>query len=205
MEDADEIMARSALGEDTETKREELHERISNTMQQAFELRWQWEINHTNACKEVPSTVAPLNGQGSSPFTTVLHFYEMDRAIEITFFNTIHLLLGTILDSMNSVETSFLSPLGLQTSFGPFPNPLLLPGQGSREDHALEICRIVDFMSHCKHDSLGIFMLLFPLYVARTCLTQRPDVCTWIGHTMKQLVREKGFDIGEHLSEDTGN
>jgi hypothetical protein len=206
MEDADAIMARSALGEDVESMKEELHERISGVMQQASELRWRWEGDHANACKEVLSaeyTSRSSSDQGPSPFPTVLHFYEMDRAIEIVFFNTVHLLLDTLLDPMAPGVTSFMSHLGLQTYFGPFLNPLLLPGQGSREDHALEICRIVNFMSHCKHDSLGMFMLLFPLYVARLCLVRRPDVCIWIGNIMKQLVREKGFSIGEYLSEDT--
>lgn len=206
MEDADAIMSRSTLEEGLEDMKEALYRKVLDTVQQAYELRWRWEQNYTNACKEVPSTdysPSSSSDQGPSPFLTVLHFNNMDRAIEIVFFNTLHLLLDTLLDPMAPTMTPFMNPCGLQPHFGPFQNPLLLPGQGSREDHALEICRIVDFMSHCKHDSLGMFMLLFPLYVARECLAQRPDVCFWIGRVMKQLVREKGFNIGEVLSEGT--
>lgn len=206
MEDADVIMSRSTLGQEFECMKEALYEKVENTKQQACQLRWRWEQDHANACKEVPSkdySPSSSGDQGRSPFPSVLHFSKMDRAIEIVFFNTLHLLLDTLLDPIAPEMTSCFRPLGLQTYLGPFQNPLLLPGQGSREDHALEICRIVDFMSHCKHDSLGIFMLLFPLYVARECLTGRPDVCAWIGGIMKQLVREKGFNIGEVLSEGT--
>lgn len=206
MEDADAIMSRSKLGEDVENMKEAFCEAFKNTVQQAWQLRWQWEQDHVNACKEVPSKdYSPRSSadQGFSPFPTVLHFSKMDRAIEIVFFNTLHLLLDVLLDSVPPEMALPLRPLGLEVYFGPFQNTLLLPGQGSREDYALEICRIVDFMAHCKHDSLGMFMLLFPLYVARESLARRPDDFAWIGRIMSQLVREKGFNIGEVLSEGT--
>jgi hypothetical protein len=206
MEDADIILSGSTLEEDLEGMKKALYERVENTMQQAHQLRWHWEQDHGNTCKEVPSehySPSSSDDQGSSPFKTVLHFNKMDRAIEIVFFNTLYLLLDTLLDSIALEMVSSFPSSGLQAYFGPFQNTLLLPGQGNREDHAMEICRIVDFLSHCKHDSLGMFMLLFPLYVARESLTQRPDVCAWIGRIMNQLVREKGFSIGEVLSEGT--
>ncbi|KAL9473564.1 hypothetical protein ACSS6W_007944 [Trichoderma asperelloides] len=206
MEDVDVITSQSALGEDLEGMKEALYGKIENMIQQAHQLRWRWEQDHANACKEVPSSgysPSSSSDRRSSPFPTVLHFSTMDRAIEIVFFNTLHLLMDTLLDPISPDAMSFLNPSGLQAYFGPFQNPLLLPGQGSREDHALEICRIVDFMSHCKYDSLGMFMLLFPLYVARMCLARRPDVCAWIGRVMNQLVREKGLNIGEVLSAGT--
>ncbi|EHK47234.1 hypothetical protein TRIATDRAFT_45794 [Trichoderma atroviride IMI 206040] len=202
MEDADVIMSRSTLEEDLEGMKEALYEKVENTMQKASQLRWQWEQDHADACKEMPSTDYSPNSS-ADPFPTVLHFSKLDRAIEIVFFNTLHLLLDTLLDSLAPEMASSRRPLGLQAYFGPFQNTLLLPGQGNREDYALEICRIVDFMSHCKHDSLGMFMLLFPLYVARESLTRRPNVCAWIGKIMNQLVREKGFNIGEVLSDGT--
>lgn len=202
MEDADLIMSRSTLGEDLEGMKEALYEKVENTMQQAYQLRWQWEQDHADVCKEVPSTDYSPNSS-ADPFPTVLYFSKMDRAIDIVFFNTLHLLLDTLLDSIAPEMASSRRPLGLQAYFGPFQNTLLLPGQGNREDYALEICRIVDFMSHCKHDSLGMFMLLFPLYVARESLTRRPNVCAWIGRIMNQLVREKGFNIGKVLSDGT--
>ncbi|KAL7956539.1 hypothetical protein V8C34DRAFT_315541 [Trichoderma compactum] len=49
---------------------------------------------------------------------------------------------------------------------------------------------------------LGMFMLMFPLHVARFCLVQRPDVSAWITNILGTLVREKGFNIGEHLSKE---
>ncbi|KAL7786728.1 hypothetical protein V8C37DRAFT_391864 [Trichoderma ceciliae] len=49
MEDADAIMARSALGEDIGGMGEALYERISDSTQQACELRWQWEEDDANA------------------------------------------------------------------------------------------------------------------------------------------------------------
>lgn len=199
MADADAVTSRSSLGEDSEGMKVELYAKVENTMRQANQLRWQWEQEHANECKEVPST----DYSSSSSFPTVLCFSKMDRAIEIVFFNTLHLLLDELLDSIAPEMASSRRPLVLQAYFGPFQNTLLLPGQGNREDYALEICRIVDFMSHCKHDSLAMFMLLFPLYVARENLTRRPDVCAWIGRIMNQAVRDKGFNIGEVLSEGT--
>ncbi|KAL7929955.1 hypothetical protein V8C35DRAFT_314240 [Trichoderma chlorosporum] len=202
MEDADEIMQRSALGHKMGDMEDELREKVSILMQQASELRWQWEAVNANACKEVPSSEygsSSSGDRGPSPFPTVFRFPNIDRAIDIAFFNTIHLLLDTLLDPLGpgSSPVSSLS----QPPIGPFRSSLLLPGQGSREDHALEICRIVDFMSHSKHDSLGMFMLMFPLYVARMCLVRRPDVCDWISNILKSLVRDKGFNIGSHLSQ----
>ncbi|KAL7905937.1 hypothetical protein GGI35DRAFT_459682 [Trichoderma velutinum] len=203
MEETDEIMQRSALGHKIDTMEESIREKVSILMEQTWELRWQWEAANANACKEVPSAEygsGSSGDRGPSPFPTVFHFQSMDRAIDIAFFNTIQLLLDTLLDPLGPGPRPFLSPP--QPPMGPFTNPLLLPGQGSREDHALEICRIVNFMSHCKHDNLGMFMLMFPLYVARLCLVRRPDVNAWVTNILSTLVREKGFDIGGHLSEE---
>ncbi|KAK0756459.1 hypothetical protein N5P37_011112 [Trichoderma harzianum] len=203
MEEVDEIMQQSALGHETDTMEENLREKVSILMEQTWQFRWQWEAANANACKEVTSAEygsSSSRDRGPSPFPTVFHFQSMDRAIDIAFFNTIQLLLDTLLDPLGPRSTPFLSPS--QPPTGPFTNPLLLPGQGSRDDHALEICRIVDFMSHCKHDSLGMFMLMFPLYVARSCLVQRPDVSAWITNILSTLVREKGFHIGGHLSKE---
>lgn len=203
MEEVDEIMQRSALGHETDTMEENLREKVSILMEQTWELRWQWEAVNANACKEVTSAGYGSDSsrdRGPSPFPTVFHFQSMDRAIDIAFFNTIHLLLDTLLDPLGPESRPILS--SSLPPMGPFTNPLLLPGQGSREDHALEICRIVDFMSHCKHDSLGMFMLMFPLYVARSCLVQRPDVSAWITSILSTLVLEKGFHIGGHLSKE---
>lgn len=203
MEEADEIMQQSALGHEIDTMEHNLREKVSILMEQTWELRWQWEAANANACNEVSSAEygsGSSRDRGPSPFPTVFHFQSMDRAIDIAFFNTIQLLLDTLLDPLGPRPRPVLSPS--QPPMGPFTNPLLLPGQGSREDHALEICRIVDFMSHCKHDSLGMFMLMFPLYVARLCLVQRTDVSAWITNILGTLVREKGFNIGGHLSKE---
>ncbi|KAL7941994.1 hypothetical protein V8C42DRAFT_333282 [Trichoderma barbatum] len=203
MEEADEIMRRSALGHEKDAMEEALREKVSILTQQACELRWQWEAEHANACKEVPLAEygsSSSRDQGPLPFSTVLHFQGLDRAIEITFFNTIQLLLDTLLDPLEPGPRPFLSLA--QPPMGPFISPLLLPGQGSREDHALEICRIVNFMTHSKQGSVGMYMMMFPLYVARLCLAWRPEVAAWISNILKQSVREKGFDIGGSLSED---
>lgn len=61
MEDADMITSRSTPGEDLEGMKEALYEKVENTMQQAYILRWRWEQDHANACKEVPIKDYSLN------------------------------------------------------------------------------------------------------------------------------------------------
>ncbi|PTB62213.1 hypothetical protein BBK36DRAFT_1172769 [Trichoderma citrinoviride] len=205
MEEADEILSQSAQGQEMGPLVGLLRERVLILMQQACELRWQWEADNSNACKEVPWTESgssSTKGQAPSPFRTVFHFWTIDRAIDIAYFDTVYLLLDTVLDPLMPESELFsdLREVPVQTHVGPFPSPLLLPWQGNREDYALEICRIVDFMSHCEHANLGMFMLMFPLYMARVCLVRHPGVCAWITNMLESLVPEKGFHIGQYLA-----
>ncbi|KAL3952102.1 hypothetical protein ACCO45_013819 [Purpureocillium lilacinum] len=127
------------------------------------------------------ATCVSLDEHGRPLFDTVLDFDDMERAIDVVYFNTIRLML-----------------YGLSDDTG-LSNALLLPGQGTNVSNALEICRTVDYFMQHSRDSQGTLVLLFPLRVAYGHLRRVPLVSPWIRRILVDLSTSKGFQIGEHI------
>lgn len=116
------------------------------------ELRLRWGYEYPQACYErepSPSETLSVHDKGLRLFPTVLHFQDTERASEIGIYNAFLLLHLKLLESLNC-------PIDLNELFHPdvhftqlaqtLRNPLLLPGEGSQKDIALEICRMVDYL-----------------------------------------------------------
>ena len=154
--------------------------RIDRLSRQATALRWEWEREHPRCCWEVePVSAAPLN-EGRPTFDKVLHFDVVDRAVELLYFDMLHLLLcgisGPDVDGSASDEHS--------TMTGPLTNATLMPGTlprfGTGERFALEICRCIDYLTQGRSQNMQAFVLRFPLAVARDHLVSRPDLQVWL-------------------------
>ncbi|KAF7556221.1 hypothetical protein G7046_g6366 [Stylonectria norvegica] len=199
MEDADTLISTISRGsESTHNQYDALRDRILDTHRLLDCLRWKWEAKNPLVCWEV----APTNGDsvsqnpdGKPLFPTVLHFLQQDLAIEAVYFSVARLLLHSVSDTAGLPLASTPQLPATRMPMGPFSNPLLLPGQGSRQDHALDICRAVDFLILGQHGTHGSLTLLFPLRVAFGHLEGRPDVRRWLQGLLVEMSTSKGFDL----------
>lgn len=201
MEDADSISSALLKGEDVADRQEDLQDKITQVLNEADLLRWQWEEAYPNVCWEMepdPDTSASKTKDGTPLFDRVLFFQRQDLAIVAIYFSVLRLLIYSLSDTAGIYLPS-PTPLSTPGPTGPFSNPLLLPGQGTREQHALDICRAVDGMVIGTRDTHGSFILVFPLRVAYGQLEKREDVRQWLREFFAHISTSKGFQIGEYV------
>ena len=202
LEDADKLGAAAAQGENVATARQELQNKIVAAIQHLSESRWMWETEYPRVCwrtRTNPHATACLDEEGKILFETSLNFVGLKRTFEILFYNVSRLLLYRLSELAEVSDDSISDVQHAWQRNGPFLNPLLLPGVGTRESHALEICRIVDYLLGGAENNHGAYVLLFPLRVARMHLEGIPKVHAWIGRLLTSFAEEKGLKIGLHL------
>lgn len=93
-------------------------------------------------------------------------------------------------------------PTGRAHSSVPFwvsRNPLLLPGQESREDIAREICRMVDYHLPNGLQGICVLQLMFPLRVAHRDFDPFCREATWLRRIMLKIADSEGFEMGRHI------
>lgn len=202
MEASDTLLENESVGIDVQYSRANLQHKIIDRVQKLSSLLWQWELVNPIACWEAPldPIISSSYGPSGKPlFNSVLHFESFDLAIDVVNFNAIRLLLYRLQDEVGLSESLVLSMLGNEHQ-GPHSNPLLLPGQGSRLDNAVEICRTVDYFLQPRLENHGALVLMFPLRVAygHVALT-KPDLAAWIATVLEQLTSSKGFGMSKHV------
>ncbi|OAQ71864.1 C6 finger domain-containingprotein [Purpureocillium lilacinum] len=202
MAERDMLAGRAAKVNDVEAAMEALQDRVLDAIRRLGEYRWQWEAAYPRASRERlvnMATSVSLDEHGRPLFDTVLDFDDMERAIDVVYFNTIRLMLYGLSDDTGLSELLMASSGGGCLYQGPSSNALLLPGQGTNVSNALEICRTVDYFMQHSRDSQGTLVLLFPLRVAYGHLRRVPLVSPWIRRILVDLSTSKGFQIGEHI------
>lgn len=201
MEDVDAMLESEKLGHDASFDKFLLQDKVLNSINQIAVIRWQWEAMYPKACTETPTTPGSClstNDQGQPLFPTYLEFEDMDRAADVLSFNAYRLMLYALSDSVGLTDMSILSNSQQCNRKGPGSNPLVLPGQGDRVAHALEICRTAEYMMQARRESQGLLTLFFPLRVAYTHLQGLPEVAVWIQQVMEKS-SSRGFKLGEHV------
>lgn len=202
--DAEKMRTGTLAGAAVMTSRAKLQGRVLSAIHKLSESRWKWEDVYPRVCWKTRINMATtlcLDIEGKPLFETCLNFVGMKRTFEILFYNVSRLLLFRLSDLIGLKEDVTANMEHIWQRHGPFLNPLLLPGLGTRESHALEICRIVDYLLNGEENYHGAYILLFPLRVARTQLESSPKVHDWIGRVLKQFAEEKGLRVGEYLNE----
>ncbi|KAK2608876.1 hypothetical protein QQS21_002589 [Conoideocrella luteorostrata] len=201
MQDVDAMLESHKLGHDISADKVILQETVINSIDQLSWLRWQWEAAYPYACAERPTTTdscVTVDEYGHPLFETHFEFDSLDRAIDVLNYNSIRLMLYTLGDSACITDLQLTSSSEYLLREGPGSNPLVLPGQGDRIGHALEICRSAEYMMQESRDSQGLLILLFPLRVAFTHLQKMPKISTWIQRVLG-MSGSKGFKLGEHI------
>jgi hypothetical protein len=202
--DAERMRAGSVTGAAVMAARSELQDKILSAIHRLSEARWKWEDVYPRVCWKTRINLATtlcLDEDEKPLFDTCLNFVGMKRTFEILFYNVSRLLLFRLADLVGLGDDAAARMEHVWQRNGPFLNPLLLPGLGTRESHALEICRIVDYLLNGEQNYHGAYILLFPLRVARTQLESLPKVHRWIGRILKQFAEEMGLRVGEYLNE----
>jgi hypothetical protein len=107
------------------------------------------------------------------PGLTILQFPDLQRAAELCLYNVILLILLRIADT-----------LGIQAN----PNTASIPQYDhfvpaqpcSPRQIAEEIVRISPYMSSAQHGNKGIYLLSFPLRIARGRLPTGSELSKWV-------------------------
>lgn len=206
LEDVDKLKADAEAGLNVLASRTSLQDKILVALNNLCEARWKWEETYPRVCWKTRinlKTTVCLDDDGKPLFDTCLNFVGMKRTFEILFYNSARLLLYRLSDLVGLREDSAANMEQVFQRHGPFLNPLLLPGLGTRESHALEICRIVDYLLNGEQNYHGAFVLLFPLRIARMHLEALPKVFNWVGQLLKNFAEEKGLKVGEYIQQQT--
>lgn len=125
----------------------------------------------------------------SCPFKTLIWFHEDLRATELIIYNAARLILTAALEEAK-VKISIPVPPA-------YVSDPLLPMQGSRYDVAVEICRMATFHLQRAQQSMGAFMLLFPLNSALRHLgDDRGGVRSWLLKLLAAMADRHGFEVG---------
>lgn len=209
LEDFQQVQRLSMSRPDTSERRRILGQTVARSLCRLYDLRWRWEHQFPQACYETApsrSDTLCVDADGNLLFPTVLQFWDSDRANEIGIYNALLLLHLNILDSISwptdQVEIPEAEDIVPTTTPGTSKGPLLLPGQGSQEEIAREICRTVDFHLHKKEHHLGALLLLFPLRVAYKVFEPHSREALWLQGIMFQIADSKGFEMGRHILHD---
>jgi hypothetical protein len=164
--------------------------RVLSTLEALDSWRWNWESrfpNSTFIAKPIEYNSSGPISLPPSPFDSVIWFRDPHRAVELIVYDAIRLIL------IRSLQIAGTDLENVQ--LGGFSDPLL-PMQGTRNDIATEICRMVDYHLHCLR-STGAFMLLFPLNVAYLHLNPTfTEARLWLERVMAHIADSHGFEIG---------
>ena len=208
LEDSQIMHDLSSSAEDITALQRSLRGKLNASLHSLYRLRQRWEHEFPQACYELwPSTSETLcvDDEGCPLFSSVFHFWSIDRANEIGLYDATLLLLLNLLQSLDlhtgrepSQNGDNCGPI----SFCPPTNPLLLPGQGTHTDVALEICRLVDYLLLGKQHNTGALVLLFPLKMAHRSFDRNSREAAWLSRIMQRIADVNGFEMGRHVLSD---
>ena len=168
-EDRLEIDAAAAREEDVTTQWRTLETKLITNFRNLVRWRWQWDADNPDVAYEKPiDTSSSLSVDSDGPlFDSILHFKNLDRAIELVLYNTALQMFGHFYQDIT--DTTIYGPA---MSIWPLierpepRNPLNLPSETLQsEDILSEICRSVEYHLHGSHASSGAFALMFPLRI----------------------------------------
>lgn len=146
--------------------RNSLYSRVPSTIQSLYRWRQAWHTQHGSSV----SATERQYFDDKPPTPTALQFPNLQRAAELCLYNALLLILMRIADS-----------LGIQTSHDPF-----VPGQPiSPRLIAEQIVRIAPYMSEPQHGNKGVYLLSFPLRIARSRLPRHSKICDWVEHKLE--------------------
>ncbi|KAB8239558.1 Zn(II)2Cys6 transcription factor domain-containing protein [Aspergillus alliaceus] len=167
----------------------QLCQRLLSILKELHCWRWKWQDDFPNTAFSAPLN-EPLSPNPTklprSPFKNIIWFTDPCRATELITYDALLLILLRTAELLrmhipNLVSTDLSDPL--------------LPMQGTIEDIAIEICRMVEYHLQDLQRSSGAFMLLFPLNIAYRNLPARSTEANWLEEIMAVVANIHGFEI----------
>lgn len=202
LEDSKLIQDLSGSGDDVTLLEESLRQRVTSSLERLYDVRRRWECAYPQACYELipsPSETLCLDQNGNLLFDSTFHFWNMQRANEVIFYNGALLLHLRLLEAHPAcypeptIKVEGNSLPSVQAT-----NPLLLPGEGSIEDVAREICRLVDYFLLSRINNSGALQLVFPLKVIDRIFDQGSREGKWLKRLMRRIADINGFEISRY-------
>lgn len=169
---------------------------VLSTLDALHQWRLEWDVLHggttTAATEENAAHLLDGNSSYLPPITKASKQFEnLQTAAELCLFNAMVLIL------LRLVETLRI-PLHTADSLGWCLEPSI-SRFGSPQRISEEIARIAPYMSEAQHGNKGIYLLSFPLHIARSRLELGSTVYERVESTLKSIHNKLGVYVPNDL------
>ncbi|KUL83170.1 hypothetical protein ZTR_10122 [Talaromyces verruculosus] len=167
---------------------------VLSALDELYQWRLKWNLLHggaTAVAEENPGhAVTEIDTRLLPAPTSVKRFGNLQSAAELCLFNAIVLILLRIGETLrNRLRTA---------GFLKWSQELFASRFGSSQYLSEEIAQLAPYMSEVQHGNKGIYLLSFPLQIARSRLEPGSDVLKWAEDTMRSM----NDNLGVYVSDD---
>ncbi|KAH8691632.1 hypothetical protein BGW36DRAFT_388684 [Talaromyces proteolyticus] len=175
------------------TSSENLCLTVVSKIEALYSWRYQWDATYAKTIRVVQQRVADwsVDNQIILPQNSIpssLLFSNLQRAGELCLYNAVLLILLRIGHT-----------LGIEISTLRSCHDPLLPREGSPQLIAEEIIRMAPYMRHIQHGNKGIYLLSFPLQIARDRLQGGSEMIEWVDSVLRSIHGKFGKYIVDEL------
>lgn len=195
LEDSDEVLRCPS-----QIRLRALLDKVSLALDELFRLQVQWIQENHNCYWEIPAEKANsiwVSESNESLFGRVLWFKSFRLALDYIYFFVVWLLLYGVYTSA-SLDELTNPPKNLLQGLISSPSMVRL-GDATPQEHAVEICRAVDFLLLGEDGHRGPMSLLFPMKIASRYLEDSPEIFQCLGRVLHRISSDKGFGLGDQV------
>lgn len=185
---------------DTPLLDEKSTDNLSRNVLSALDALHQWRLNWNAVHARTASSVAeeqvvqPFNERNvnfTPASTLTIRFEKLQRAAELCLFNAMVLILLRIGETLKTR----LHPTGPLE----WRQELFISRFGSPQRLGEEIAQMAPYMSEAQHGNKGIYLLSFPLQIARSRLEPGSTVFEWVERTLESIHSKFGVYVPDDL------
>ncbi|CAG9990516.1 unnamed protein product [Clonostachys byssicola] len=177
-----------------------LQEKVSLALNELFRLQVQWMQETQHGYWEIPAkkTNSVWASEDNEPlFGRVLWFGSFRLALDYIYFFVVWLLLHGVCNSA-SLDEPTNPPKNLLHGVTSSLSMVRL-GDATPQEHAVEVCRAVDFLLLGEDGHRGPMSLLFPMKIASRYLEDLPEIFQCLKRTLHRISADKGFGLGDQV------
>lgn len=201
MEDVDILLLRRSQGLDVEVIAENLEDKLRDRVLRLANLLNRWDLEHPFVCREVPLPPGSATSFGMDDkllFETILWYDNIEFCRTMVGFNAVILLLYSMCDAVGLSEIS-VAGAGSPDDNHQYTNPIVVPLQGTKAAHALEVCRSVHYIMASPVGSRATILIVFALRIAYRHVAFIPYAAEWIRQVLGFISTCKAFRIADHV------
>ncbi|CAH0039015.1 unnamed protein product [Clonostachys rhizophaga] len=195
LEDNDEVLRCPS-----KTRLRALQDEVSLALDELFRLQVRWMQENQDCYWEIPTIRANsiwVSESNEPLFGCVLWFGSFRLALDYIYFFVMWLLLHGVCTSASLGELT-KPPQSLLQGVMSSPSMIRL-GDATPQEHAVEVCRAVDFLLLGEDGHRGPMSLLFPMKIASRYLEDLPEMFQCLGRVLHRISADKGFGLGDQV------